>query len=132
MNQSKGYITFDGLFSILPALLILIFTMNIANHLTDNANEHVFAQQRFDKLVSIADYTVKQGAVVVNDSTKLRYPNLINESKLTNDYIERLRVASNLNSLDITLDDPGAGSVCIYRIVLDQKDEIRQLHVCGS
>lgn len=133
MNQSKkGFISFDGLFSILPALLILIFTMNIANHLTMNAQEHIHLQQLFDKLVSIADYTVKQGAVITDDSAGLRYPNLIDESKITDNYAETLREETNLNSLQITLDDPGAGSVCIYRIVLDQRDQIRQLHVCGD
>ena len=132
-SRSKAFMTFDGLFSIVPALVILLFTMNAAHFLSQSSAERMHEQQQFDKLVSIADHVVKQGAAmtgVIGDE-KVRYPNWIEESRLPSLETD-LKGRSGLNSLSIRLRDPGGGSVCIYRIVLDDSGQITKLYVCGD
>jgi hypothetical protein len=142
-SRSSGFISFDGLFSIIPALLILVFTMNAAHFLTKDAIESMHRQQVFDKLVSIGDYVVKQGAVKTGKVgaasgnipipiDEVRYPNWVVKSKLDSMDTDKLRQAMNLSALSISLGKPGDGSVCIYRIVLDEQKEIKRLYVCGD
>jgi hypothetical protein len=133
-SQSKAFVTFDGLFSILPALLILLFSLNAAHHLTKSASEQMHNQEVFDKIVSIADYVVKQGAVKTGSigSEEVRYPNWIESSNVNSNLEHSLQSKTRLASLSIQFDKPGSESTCIYRIVLDEKEEIRKLYVCGE
>ena len=143
-KHKKAFVTFDGLFSILPILMIILFTFNAAQFLTNNALERMHNQIVFDKLVSIADYTVKQGAAVTGQigspaGTLVRYPNYIDRNKLTTSYEDELNQRSNLQHLNIDLSSPGDGNFCIYRIVTVQdlvnpiNDKyIDLLYVCGD
>lgn len=133
MNPSdKGYVSMDGLFSILPAMLILILALDMASHIAREGAGRMHGQELFDKLVSIADYTVKAGAAKTDQKQGLRYPNLIDESRLTQSYADGLASRAGLDALSITLDTPGNGAVCIYRVVVDANMDVRQLHVCGG
>jgi len=137
-KMSKAFITFDGLFSILPALMIIMLAFNAAHTLTDEAVERMNRQQVFDKLVSIADYSVKQGLVVSENmgaiaGEKVRYPNWVDKSKITGQYTEDLRERANLDGLSIDPTSPGDGSYCIYRIVVvGTSKDIDLLYVCGD
>jgi len=146
-SRSKAFVTFDGLFSIIPALVMIMFTMNVAHFLTTGALTRLQEQQVFDKLVSIADYVVKQGAAEtvklgnpaasIAGQQEVRYPNWVVRQKaediaLAND----LKAKANLNTLSISLDEPGNGTVCVYRIVvvdeLMEQKKIEKLYVCGD
>lgn len=134
-SRSRAFVTFDGLFSIIPALIIILFTMNVANFLTDDSVERMHEQQQFDKLVSIADYVVKQGAVKTGKigNTDVRYPNWIEQAKVNSALADDLKKRANLKALSIKLGGPGEESVCVYRIVVvgDSKN-ITTLYVCGD
>jgi hypothetical protein len=114
--------------------MILLFALNAAHHLTNSASEEMHNQQVFDKLVSIADYVVKQGAVKTGiiGSETVRYPNWIETSKVNSVLESSLQTKTKLGSLSIQLDTPGPESVCVYRIVLDESESIRKLYVCGA
>lgn len=141
-----GFVTFDGLFSIIPVMMILLFSMQVANYLTSQSLERMHQQEVFSKIVSIADYIVKQGAaktVVIGNSsmeiggiqakTEVRRPNLIDESKLTSSLEHNLKAKAGLDRLSISLNSPGEGQVCIYRIVvIDGSDDVSLLYVCGD
>jgi len=135
---SKAFITFDGLFSILPMLMIIMFTFNAAHSLSEEAVERMHRQQVFDKLVSIADYTVKQGAAVNENmgaiaGEEVRYPNWVDSGLITSQYSQGLKKRANLNGLSIQLTSPGDGSYCIYRIVVvGTGKDLDLLYVCGD
>jgi hypothetical protein len=127
--------SFDGLFSILPILVMVTFVLSVAASLTEDATVRMHEQQQFDKIVSIADYVVKQGAVKTTffNHKEFRYPNWIDKTKLTDGLSDELKKRANLNSLNIALDNPGEGDVCVYRIVVvGQSKEISTLYVCGG
>lgn len=130
-SRCKGFISFDALFSILPIILIVSLAMERSMALARESEEAMHNQQSFDKLVSVADYTVKSGAAV--RSNGIRYPNWIDEGALSEEYAVALKNKTGLESLDITMDGPGGDGTCIYRIVVSgQQKEIRRLFVCGS
>jgi len=108
--------------------------MNAAQFLTRSAGEQMLNQEVFDKVVSIADYIVKQGAAKTGTigSEEVRYPNLIDSSKINAGLEQSLAAKAGLSSLTIQLDAPGDESTCIYRIVLDESEDIRKLYVCGE
>ncbi|MBN1169878.1 hypothetical protein JXA56_02545 [Candidatus Micrarchaeota archaeon] len=124
-SRYKGILSFDAMFSILPMVLMFSFLIQIL-YFTGETNHQ---QEKFDKLVSIADYTVKIGAV--RSEEKIRYPNWIEENKLTVSYIDDLQERMKLDSLHIGF-VPGEGLTCIYRLVVTGEDKkISKLFVCG-
>jgi hypothetical protein len=134
----RGFSSLDALFSILPVVLMVVLAGGTASVISRDAELRSANQVLFDKLVSIADYTVKSGAVMRNDS--LRYPNWIDESLLSDDYSTELKEKAGLEELAIRLDragsqdDGGRGhGMCIYRIVVAGPGKaIHRLVVCGS
>jgi len=138
LNRSRAFISFDAMFSIIPILMIILFTLNAAHFFTSNAAERMHRQQVLDKLVSVADYVVKQGAVRTDriGITDVRYPNWIDSSRVNAALEQDLKQRTGLNSLSIrltqTLDGAGPG-FCIYRIVVaDDTKRIAAIHVCGD
>ncbi|MBU0532975.1 hypothetical protein KKB44_05780 [Candidatus Micrarchaeota archaeon] len=130
-NRYNGFSSFDAVFSILPQVLMLIFLLNISFFVTHNSAEAIHKQQILDKLVSIADYTVKIGAVKRADD--IRYPNWFEANFITPSYVEDLRIRAELSELYISTDKPSENfQVCIYRLVVtgDNK-QINRLFVCG-
>jgi len=125
------------MFSIIPALLMLTFALSSAHYLSAGAEQRMHEQQVFDKLVSIADFTVKQGAARTGAAgiDQVRYPNWLDESVLDDGSLARgLEQEAGLGELSVQLDDPGAGATCVYRLVVvgDDRERIAKLYVCGD
>lgn len=122
------------MFSIIPILLLVVFVLNSMNYLMYDSFDKVSSQEKFNMLVVIADYAVKNpnGAAYV-DGDKV-YPNLIEPSKLSG-LDDKLASELNMPELEIMLDGPNVPSdqkTCIYRIVVNKDDgEIDRLFVCG-
>ncbi|MBI5046921.1 hypothetical protein HZC07_04295 [Candidatus Micrarchaeota archaeon] len=137
----QGFLSYDALISILPITIMLLFTFQISAFLIKDGKYASDRQVVFDKLVSIADYTVKSGAVVSDASINVRYPNWIDETIIdATSYGERLRTRSNLKELYISTTEPSSTlskfDFCIYRLVVVGSDrenlQIKKLYVCGE
>jgi hypothetical protein len=122
----------DAILGLLPIMLVLAFTMKASSGLVHEAQESMHRQQAFDKLVSVADYTIKSGAAIHEGG--YRYPNWLDEDAITPQYIESLRNQSGLVALYIGNAEPEADyPLCICRLyVSGESREIRRLHVCGG
>lgn len=131
-SRYRGFFSLDALFGIVPVLLLSVILIQASSELAAKAERGFRDQQLFDKLVSAADHTVKSGGVVGDGA--VRYPNWIDEGKLTPGYAEDLRAALSLSELHISLSGPEEGhDACIYRIVVAGKEKrISRLHVCGG
>lgn len=120
-SHSKGIIIFDTLFSIVPIVLIFIVVM-----------EYIYLflpteDGKYDKLLSVSDYTVKIGAVF--SSAKVRYPNWVDPSKIDSEYSDEMSKRMGI-PIDISF-EKGKGT-CIYRIVAKGEEKIpAKLYFCG-
>ena len=133
--MKKAFIAFDTLFSIIPILLIIIFTFNYANHLQKTYLESLERTRLENKLVSIANLVVTN--LAAKKSTEQEYyanylqPNWIIDQELEKVDQENLRKTLNLAELSISWERTGKN--CIYRLVVfGEQKEIRQLFVCGE
>jgi hypothetical protein len=131
-SRYKGFSSFDALFSLVPLVMMVLFVMELSSHFSLDAQEQANRQQIFNRLVSIADYTVKSGAVKREGDVK--YPNWIEPGMLGASYAEGLRVRAGLSSLEISVDEPREDfSMCIYRLVVIGKEKKpSRLFVCGD
>ncbi|MFH1520800.1 MAG: hypothetical protein ABID61_04090 [Candidatus Micrarchaeota archaeon] len=130
-NQSRAFITIDGMVSLLPILLILFLLAESISFLSNSNAKTSHNQIFFNKLVSIADYTVKSGAAIHQDN--IRYSNWIDEQKLNAQFVEDLRQKTDLNNLYISTTSQQNYSVCIYRlVVVGSNKDIKKLFVCGG
>jgi len=120
------------MFSLIPIVLMLLFVMDLTSHFVHDAAEKTHGQQVFNKLVSIADYTVKKGAV--KKAGDVKYPNWLDESSMDEHYADDLRDRAGLSQLEISLQEPQKDlSTCVYRLVVVGDDmKIRKLSVCGE
>ncbi len=148
IRKRSGFLSYDALFSLIPLVMMLSFVMMLVSGISKESLSGVQGQELFDKLVGIADYSVKSGLAVhsSNDfqgvygssSSQPDYiiHNLVNKSMLTDGYVEDLKSASGLKSLEISVGAPKGAtddSFCIYRIVVVGNDRrISRLFVCGS
>lgn len=135
MNRHRGFAAFDALLSIVPAVLMLAFVMNISAHMMDDAALRMHRQVVFDKVVSVADYTVKSGAVVREGG--VRHPNWLDDTLLSDAYVDGLRERAGLELLHIsTGGGRGAGdgfAFCICRlVVIGEEKRVAKLTVCGA
>ena len=132
MSRSKGFSSFDAMFSLVPVVMMLLFVMELSSYLAFTVAETAHRQQLFNKLVSVADYTVKTGAVRIVDSAK--YPNWLDEGKIDEPYVDGLRKDAGLSRLMISLQEPQEDfSFCIYRLVVVGEDkQMKRLFVCGE
>lgn len=131
-SQYKGFASLDALVSLVPILLILLMLWRVSFSLAESSAAIMDRQRTFNKLASIADYTVKSGAAVHEGD--LRYPNWIDKSLLSDSYAESLREEAGLDELHIVLggppEEPG---LCLYRLVVSgQEKAIERLFVCGG
>ncbi|VVC04151.1 Uncharacterised protein [Candidatus Bilamarchaeum dharawalense] len=131
-NRFSGFVAIDAMVSLIPILLILIILIETVSFFSNETATGAHHQKIFNRLVGIADYVVKSGAVV--EEGEIRYPNWIDEKKLNAITIETLRDGSDLSSLYIGVKSPSLSySVCIYRIVvIGSEKQIKQLFVCGG
>jgi hypothetical protein len=136
-SRYRGFASFDALFSLVPMTMMLLFLLNFDACLTKQAGERMERQQTFDRLASVADYTVKSGAVMRNGS--VRHPNWIDGAKISEEYIEDLRARSGLWELRVSVGDGWANGgpddameFCICRLALVGGDKrIARIFVCG-
>jgi hypothetical protein len=128
----RGFASMDALFSILPLMLMLLFTADAASSLAKEAAGRNHREEVFDRLLAVADFTVKSGAAIHDKG--IRHPNWINGSALSGEYSEGLRKSSGLSMLSISLSRPEGGhDACIYRfVVVGEGKAIGRLFVCGS
>lgn len=130
-NRSRGFITLDGMVSLLPILLIIFLLMQSTSLLSNSTSQSSHYQKVFNKLVAVADYTVKSGAAIHHDD--LRYPNWIDEQKIDDQFISTLRQKTDLKTLYISTIPKQNYPICIYRIVVTGSDKtIKKLFVCGG
>jgi len=122
------------MFSIIPILLLVVFILNTMQYMMNDSIDKVTSQEKFNMLVMIADYAVKNPNGAAYAEGDKVYPNLIEPSKLSG--LEN-NLASELGmpELEIMLDGPNMPSdkkMCLYRIVVNKDDgEIDRLFVCG-
>jgi hypothetical protein len=137
-SQYKGYLSFDALFSILPIVLMLAYTLNISSFLAEDARDKVDSQVLFNKLVSVGDHVVKAGAA--HHETSLfgkttYYPNWITDNSLNSPDIAELGAKSGLSRLHVGFGKKENLS-CIYRLVAygdnQQNLQIKKLYICGD
>lgn len=125
----------DLLFSAIPILLMLshaLLMVWVSAEATGNALE---ASEKTGKLITIADYIVKRGAVERSHQgmefmgTASYRPNVIDGEKLSRINQEEIQNWMGLDSLQVSF-EKGKGN-CIYRLVL-LNGEIKKLYVCGE
>ncbi len=131
-NRYDGFASLDAILSLLPMMFMLALVLKASGGMVREAEAAMHRQQAFDRLVSVADFTIKSGAAVHDDG--YRYPNLLDEGAITPQYVESLRDQANLTALYIGSDEPeGDYPFCIIRLyVSGENREIRRLHVCGG
>jgi hypothetical protein len=127
-----GFASMDAILSLLPVVFMLALAMKASGALAREAQESIHRQQAFDRLVSIADFTIKSGAAVHEGG--YRHPNWLDEGAITPEYVESLRSQANLSALYIGDSEPeGDYPLCICRLYAGgESREIRRLHVCGG
>ncbi|MDO8553294.1 MAG: hypothetical protein Q7S22_00675 [Candidatus Micrarchaeota archaeon] len=137
VNLSKGNISYDSLLSLLPLVLTVVFTLTAISRIHSMTDISIAQQEKFDRLVSISEYVVKE-AIVKKDLdimpfSSLSHPNWIeSEEKLNELNIVDLETRSGINNLQIGF-VARENATCIYRlVVVGESKDIKQLFVCGD
>lgn len=124
----KGFVSMESLVTLLIWLILLGVVFQTLHQASEQHARYLEQQERWDKLVSAADFIVKRGVVYAH--AEAVYPNWIEEAKLAALDQETLGEKLGLEKLQVSW-NPGAG-VCLYRIVArGEQKEIAQLWVCG-
>ncbi|MBD3390232.1 hypothetical protein GF415_04755 [Candidatus Micrarchaeota archaeon] len=135
MNQSKGFVSMDLLFSAIPILLMLTHALIMVWISAEATSNSLEAGEITGKLATIADYVVKRGAVERSFQgmefmgTASYRPNVIDGEKLSRMDLEETGRWVGLDHLQVSF-EKGEGN-CIYRLVL-LEGEIKKLYVCGE
>jgi len=125
VNQSKGVITLDTLFAVLPAILIVFYVVKSSAFIVQQNQFQMEQQEKFDKLVSVADYLVNYG--LTKKENGKYHPNWIIE--LNQEKINKAFDASGLEKVKVGF-EKGTGT-CIYRIITyGEQKEIKKLYFC--
>lgn len=132
-SRSRGFLSFDAVFSLLPVALMVLFVMALSAAVAGSAAAGMQRQEVFDKVVSAADYTVKTGYARV-EADGLKRPNWMRDGGIDEAYVEQLRARTGLGALEMGYGEPdGAHDACIYRlVVVGDRKEIRRLFACGD
>lgn len=135
-NRYRGFASFDALFSILAVLMIILVMLSYFRLKTDEINENMEKQERFDRINEIADYLVRKGAVRTEDlgnGETVVYPNWIDESRYYGIDAGKLGEKSGIENLEISISEKPERGICIYRLVVfGESREIRRFYVCGG
>lgn len=136
IGPKAGFVSLDALFSIIPLIMMVSLVLGFTSTLVMESAIVMHRQQVFDKLVSIADYSVEYGLAEADpgDPDGKKIPNLLDRSLLTDAYMDDLKGRSGLGALHISLDNPSDDADnCIYRLVVEGDERaIKRLFVCGS
>ncbi len=136
-NRRKGFVSYDGLFSLLPVLMLTVFVLGTMQYLLSDSVDKMDSQEKYNLLVSVADYIVKDGGAY-KEGEKV-YPNWISETELgaVRSQLSEIRSMLGLPGLDFGLEDAEgydgeSGKTCVYRLVVSgQEKELDRLFVCG-
>ena len=145
-SSSKGFISFDALFSMLIVVLLLLLFLNYYSYLSLEIKDKLSLQKKFNRIVSIADYLVKIGMAHRTSNagyanpfyfeSSIRYPNWVDESLIpTRHQIAIWAKNIGLKKLDVYFGtEPNDDyEICIYRVVVvGPQKEISKLYVCGE
>jgi hypothetical protein len=128
-KQYRGFASFDALFSVLPIVLIVVYTLGMHAYLNEKASSTLGRQVLFNKLVSISDYVVNRAAAKSEDG--IVYPNWIVREDFGS---EESSMAGKMNMKSLSIGfGQGHGRTCIYRLVVfGEQKEIRKLYFCGE
>jgi hypothetical protein len=135
VSRFKGFVSFDLLFAALPLLLMLAHMLTVAGMASETGEALLQSKETTGKLITIADYLVKRGAVERSFQgtgflgTASYRPNVIDESKLGEVDADGIKGWMELDSLEFSW-EKGEGN-CIYRLVL-LEGEVKKLYVCGG
>ena len=128
-SRYKAFIALESLVVMLILLVLMFYVIHTIKTIVENNSSYAKKQQRFDKLVSIADNMVKSG--LAKESSDARYPNWVDENKFASLDAEVYRKQFSLSKLSIAFQQ-GEG-VCIYRLVVfGEQKEIKKLFICGE
>ncbi len=127
-RRHRGFLAMESLVVLLIMAVTIAYTIYVISSVTAYNKQHIERQQIFNKLVSIADYVVKEGAAA--ESNDAIYPNLIDEQKLNG--LDIMDIATRMGISKLKIGWQAGNGTCIYRLVLDSRMEIRKLYVCGS
>ena len=86
-----GFLTLDALFTLLPLALMISFLINVVWLSTNEAGISLERGQKFNKIVSAADYFIKESAAIRGT---LKYPNLFDRNEF--DKIDQELVAKRM------------------------------------
>ena len=127
-SRCRGFLAIESMVVALIVLLLLVYTLYVIGQTTERSDRYFNDQSRFNRLVSVADYIVKNGAAA--GTTDTRYPNWIDEDRL--EALDREALAERIGLDEVEADwTPGSGT-CLFRlVVVGQDKEIRKLYVCG-
>ncbi len=124
-------LSLDCLFSLLPILLIILYTLTITSLIVEKSNKLAQSQILFDKLTSISDYAVELALAEKREDT--RWPSLVKTTKMAEPEITQLSLTLDLAHLSIG--DEASGATCIYRLVVENElgsKEIKKIYICGG
>ena len=126
-NHNSGILSIDALFSFVPLILMLSFALNLVASLSIISAENFHHQQVFDKLVSIADYSMKIG--LATDGVH----NWIGVKEITSQYLENMRIRTQLSRLTISDTASEGYSTCVTRLgVTGPSKDVIKLYFCGD
>ncbi len=141
-RQFKGSFFLDGLMSVLAIILMTIFIIHHSSILQKEGRNSLDRQILYHKAFEVSEWAVKRKGTVKEN--EVSFENWINEAyfdaqgKVRGEFATEVTEAKTelgLRSLEITLDNPGEGDVCIFRfVVVGEKDpsNIRRLFICAS
>jgi hypothetical protein len=128
-SRYRGIFTLDAMMSIIPTMLIFVFLMQSMSLAAHSEEERSRNQDIFERLVSVADYTVKSG--LAKHEGDIRHPNWL-DSEISADYVENIRQKAGFSELEISFAEP-EGKTCIYRLVVrGPEKKLSKIYFCGE
>lgn len=137
-----GSFFLDGLMSVLAIILMAIFIINHSSVLQKEGRNSLDRQILYHKVFEVSEWTVKRKATV--KETEVSFENWIEEKyfdangNAQGEFAQEVTEAQNelnLRSLEITLDTPGNGDVCLFRFVVvgeKKSSNMRRIFICAS
>lgn len=138
-NNKKGQFTFDLALTLVILSFILYFGLSAIAEIHATNEKNLDEQVLFNKIISVADYLVKEGAVETKQifqGTKAIYHHELNSNTLIKVNTSKLKEKLKLKELTIDIcqiegcNNIISDTLCVNRIVLFE-DNISILRVCG-
>lgn len=115
--------------SIIPTMMIFVFLMQSMGLAAGSLRERTERADVFERLVSVADYSVKSG--LARHEGDVRYPNWVGGT-IDSAFVEGLREKAGFSKLEISFKEPDMGT-CIFRlVVVGDARKMSKLYFCGE